>query len=206
MSLRVVIIEDHEILLHSYAEIIDSDSQFTTVGKYISCETALINFKNDNPDILLIDVQLPGINGIEGIKTFKRFKPQVQAIVISVHEGSKYIFEALCAGAVGYLTKNIEPQELISALLQAKNGGAPMSSKIARKVVESFQFPKEEELSDRENDVLELLAKGKSYGAIAQDLHLSINTIKTHTRNIYEKLHVNSKKEIIQKYSLKNTK
>jgi len=200
MSSRVVIIEDHEVLLHSFAEILNSSSELTVVGTYTNCEVALEHFYNDNPDVLLIDIQLPGMNGIEGIKAYKKQNAKIHAVVISVHEGSKYIFEALCAGAVGYLTKNIEPKELINSLLQVKNGGAPMSSTIARKVVESFQFPNEKELTERENEVLRLLAKGKSYGAIALELHLSINTIKTHTRKIYEKLHINNKKEIIQKY------
>lgn len=200
MSLKVVIIEDHKVLLHSFTEIVNSDAQLEVTGAYTNCESALLNFNHDNPDVLLIDVQLPGMDGIEGIKVFKKLKQNILPIIISVHEGSKYIFEALCAGAVGYLTKNVEPEELIRAILQANNGGAPMSSIIARKVVESFQFPKEKELTERENDVLKLLSQGKSYGAIAKELCLSINTIKTHTRNIYEKLHVNSKKEIIQKY------
>ena len=200
MSLRVVIIEDNEVLLNSFSEILDSDSEFVVVGTYTSCEAALECFSDDDPDLLLIDVHLPGMNGIAGIKAFKKINIKVHAVIISVHEGSKFIFEALCAGAVGYLSKNIEPKELLDSLKQVKNGGAPMSSKIARKVVESFQFPNEEALSERENEVLKLLAKGKSYGAIAQELFLSVNTIKTHTRKIYEKLHVNNKKEIIQKY------
>ncbi|MDY8138451.1 response regulator transcription factor [Aquimarina sp. 2201CG5-10] len=201
MSIRVVIIEDYETLLSSFVEIINSTDEFIVVGGYTNCEDAIINFKHDNPDVMLIDVQLPGINGIEGIKQFKALKPSIPTVVITVHEDSKYIFDALCAGAVGYLTKNTEPQELISALIQAHQGGAPMSAKIARRVVESFQNPKEKDLSDRENDVLELLAKGKSYATIAKELHLSKNTIKTHTRNIYEKLQINNREEIIQKYN-----
>jgi len=201
MPLRIVIIEDNEVLLNSFSEIINSDADFIVVGTYTSCETALECFAQDVPDILLIDVHLPGMNGIEGVKAFKKINSKVHAVIISVHEGSKFIFEALCSGAVGYLSKNIEPQELLHSLKQVNSGGAPMSSKIARKVVESFQFPNEEALSERENEVLKLLAKGNSYGAIAQELFLSVNTIKTHTRNIYEKLHVNNKKEIIQKYS-----
>jgi len=200
MSLRVVIIEDNEVLLNSFSEIINSDSEFVVVGTYTSCEAALECFACDAPDLLLIDVHLPGMSGIEGVKVFKQINIKVHAVIISVHEASKFIFEALCAGAVGYLSKNIEPHELLQSLKQVKSGGAPMSSKIARKVVESFQFPNEEALSKRENEVLKLLAKGKSYGAIAQELFLSVNTIKTHTRKIYEKLHVNNKKEIIQKY------
>jgi len=201
MSIRVVIIEDYKILLSSFTEIINSEDGFTVVGGYTSCEEALSNFEKDTPDIMLIDLQLPGINGIEGIKQFKMLKPSIPTIIITVHEDSKYIFEALCAGAIGYLTKNTEPEELVSALTQAYNGGAPMSTKIARKVVESFRAPQEKALSKRENSVLQLLAKGKSYASIAKELHLSINTIKTHTRNIYEKLQVNSREDIIQRYN-----
>ncbi len=202
MSLRVVIIEDHLTLLNSFKEIVNAEQDFNVVAAYTNCEDAIKNVLNDLPDFILVDVQLPGMNGIEGIKCMKNLHPSVHAIVITVHEDSKHIFDALCAGAVGYLTKNIDPKELVNALQQARYGGAPMSSRIARKVVESFRFPKEKTLSNRENNVLELLAKGKSYAAIAEELHLSINTIKTHTRNIYEKLQVNNKKEIIQKYGL----
>ena len=202
MPLKVVIIEDHITLLSSFVEIVSSSSDFEVVASYSNCENALSNIHQDSPNLVLVDVQLPGINGIEGIKQMKMIDPKIQAIVITVHEDSKYIFEALCAGAVGYLTKNIDPEELISALRQAKSGGAPMSMKIARKVVESFRSPQEENLSNRENQVLNLLSKGKSYAAIASQLSLSVNTIKTHTRNIYEKLQVNSKEEIIKKYSI----
>ncbi len=204
-KLNIIIIEDHESILESFKEIINSSDDFKVTGAFLSGEKAIefINNKN-SADIMLVDIQLGGINGIETIKEIKKKVPSILPIIISVHENSKFIFDALCAGAVGYLNKNISPKELITALEQTCNGGAPMSSNIARKVVESFQLPHEKELSERENEVLTLLAKGKSYASIADDLFLSINTIKTHTRNIYEKLQVNSKKEIMDKYGEKS--
>lgn len=203
-KLNIIIIEDHESILESFKEIINSSDKFKVTGAFLSGENAIefINNKN-SADIMLVDIQLGGINGIETIKEIKKKKPSILPIIISVHENSKFIFDALCAGAVGYLNKNISPKELITALEQTCSGGAPMSSNIARKVVESFQLPHEKELSERENEVLTLLAKGKSYASIADELFLSINTIKTHTRNIYEKLQVNSKKEIMDKYGEK---
>ncbi|SED42316.1 DNA-binding response regulator, NarL/FixJ family, contains REC and HTH domains [Tenacibaculum sp. MAR_2010_89] len=203
-KLNIIIIEDHESILESFKEIINSSDKFKVTGAFLSGENAIefINNKN-SADIMLVDIQLGGINGIETIKEIKKKNPSILPIIISVHENSKFIFDALCAGAVGYLNKNISPKELITALEQTCSGGAPMSSNIARKVVESFQLPHEKELSERENEVLTLLAKGKSYASIADELFLSINTIKTHTRNIYEKLQVNSKKEIMDKYGKK---
>lgn len=200
-KLNVVIIEDHESILESFTEIVNTSEKFTVLAGFTSGEEA-ISFvkKNTDVQIILADIQLGGINGIQTIREIKKLIPEVLPIVISVYENSKYVFDALCSGAIGYLTKNVSPKELINALEQTQNGGAPMSSNIARKVVESFQAPHEKELSERENQILNLLAKGKSYASIADELFLSINTIKTHTRNIYEKLQVNSKKEIMEKY------
>ncbi len=198
---KVIIIEDNENILEAFKDIIDSSNNFTVIGAFTSGEKAFSFIqKKEKPEILLVDIQLEGINGIETIKKIKKKIPKVLPVVISVHENSKYIFDALCVGAVGYLNKNTSPKELINALEQAYSGGAPMSSNIARKVVESFQLPHQNELSERENEILNFLAKGKSYASIADELFLSINTIKTHTRNIYEKLQVNSKKEIMDKF------
>lgn len=196
---NVVIIEDNESLLISFKEIVNSSKEFKVIGAFINCESALSFCKNENPDIILIDIKLPGMNGIEGVKRFHYQNPKAKSMVISVYEDSDYIFDALSAGAIGYLTKNTSPEELISALRQVKNGGSPMSGNIARKVVSYFQLPKQKELTLRENEVVKLLSKGKSYATIAEELFLSVNTIKTHTRNIYEKLHVSKKEELIEK-------
>ena len=196
----VVIVEDNEVLLESFTQIIDQIRDFEVMGSFTNCEDALSSINNLQPDVVLMDIQLPGMNGIEGIKRLYFQWPAIKTLVISVHEESSYIFDALSAGAIGYLTKNSTPEELQNALDQVMAGGSPMSSTIARKVVSYFQTPKQEALSERENEVLQVLAKGKSYAAIANELNLSINTIKTHTRNIYEKLHVNSREEIIEKF------
>lgn len=197
---NVLIIEDNESLLNAFSAIVNAADSYQVMGKFTNCEEALKFAETAEPDIILVDIKLPGMNGIEGIKRFRHQNPGAKSVVISVHEDSDYIFEALSSGAVGYLTKNTNPEELINALDQVQNGGAPMSSRIARKVVAYFQMPQQNTLSPRENDVLRILAQGKSYATIAEELNLSINTIKTHTRNIYEKLHVNKREDLIKKF------
>ena len=201
MIMRVVLIEDYEVLRNSFKDIINQEEGYVVVGDFESYEEALPKIKKLNPDIIFTDITLPGINGIEGTKQLKQLLPDVSIIVISVHENSKYVFNALCAGAIGYLTKNSGKQKVVEALQQLKVGGAPMSVNIARMVVESFQNKQHNELTDRENDVLNLLSKGQSYASIADQLFLSVNTIKTHVRNIYEKLQVKSKTELMNKFN-----
>ncbi|NHN26572.1 response regulator transcription factor [Flavobacterium jejuense] len=198
---KIVLIEDYELVRNTYKEIIDSDESFEVIGDFESCELAIPELKELQPDVIFMDINLPGINGIEGIKIIKKQFPKIAIIVVTVNEESNYVFEALCAGAVGYITKISGKQKIIEALEQLDQGGAPMSIKIARMVVESFQEKKLNELSDRENEVLILLAKGKSYASIGDELNVSVNTIKTHVRNIYEKLHVTSKGEVIEIYN-----
>ncbi len=195
---KVVIIEDYEVVLQSYAEIVNSSPDFEVVGTYKSCESALLEIEQKIPDFVLIDITLPGIDGIEGIKRIKALLKEVSIIVVTVHENSKYVFQALCSGAVGYLTKTTGENQLLYALCQARDGGAPMSIAIARMVVDSFKEKKIDELTDRENNVLLLLSEGKSYASIAETVHLSVNTIKYHVRNIYEKLHVTNKEDAIR--------
>lgn len=197
--IKVVLIEDYDILRNSLKDIINQEEGYEVVADFESYESALPNIKEFNPDVILTDITLPGINGIEGIKQLKQLLPQVAVIVVSIHENSQYVFDALCAGAVGYLTKNSGKQKVIEALNQLRLGGAPMSVNIARMVVESFQKKSHNDLTQRENEVLDLLSKGKSYASIADELCLSINTIKTHVKNIYEKLQVSSKEELINK-------
>ena len=196
----VVIIEDNESILRSFEEIINTTQEFKVIGGFTNCEDALEFCENATPEIILVDIKLPGINGIEGVRRFKNVVPNTKCVMISVHEESNYIFEALSAGAIGYLTKNTTFEELIAALKQVNQGGSPMSGQIARKVIAYFQPPKQQELSDRENEVLKHLARGKSYATIADELNLSINTIKTHTRNIYEKLHIRKRKELMERF------
>ena len=197
--IKVVLIEDYEILRKSLKDIVNQEQDYEVVGDFESYETALPEMKELAPDIVLTDITLPGISGIEGIKQVKLILPQAAIIVVTVHENSQYVFDALCAGAVGYLTKNSGKQKVVEALNQLKLGGAPMSVNIARMVVESFQQKRHNDLTQRENEVLNLLSQGKSYASIADTLCLSVNTIKTHVKNIYEKLQVSSKEELINK-------
>ncbi len=199
--MKVVLIEDYEVLRNSLKEIINQEEDYEVVGDFESYEEALPKINKLNPDIVFTDITLPGINGIEGTKQLKQILPNVSIIVISVHENSQYVFDALCAGAIGYLAKSSGKQKVIEALQQLKAGGAPMSVNIARMVVESFQQKKHNDLSERENEVLNLLSKGRSYASIADDLYLSVNTIKTHVRNIYEKLQVSSKEELMNRFN-----
>lgn len=206
MKKKIVIIEDYKLIRDTYEEIINNSDEYEVIGSFESCEEALANIKENNPDIMLVDISLPGMNGISGINQFKQHLPGLQIIVITVHEQPNYIFDALCAGAVGYLTKSGGTQQILGALQQLKNGGAPMSSSIARKVVESFQAKKLKELSYRENEVLGQLSRGKSYASISEALFISINTVKTHIKNIYEKLQVNNREEAIKLYDGESTR
>ncbi len=203
---RIVLIEDYELVRNTYKEIINSTENFKVIGDFESCELAIPKLEELAPDVVFMDINLPGMNGIEGIKIIRKQFPEIAIIVVTVNEESNYVFEALCAGAVGYITKVSGKQKILEALEQLDQGGAPMSIKIARMVVESFQEKKLNELSDRENEVLTLLAKGKSYASIGDALNVSVNTIKTHVRNIYEKLHVTSKEEVIKVYNNANKK
>ena len=197
MKKTVVLIEDYALVLESFTKIINLTKDFEVIEGFTNCEEALEQIDKLNPDFVLMDITLPGMSSIEGIKRIKTILPSVTIIVVSVHENSKFVFEALCAGAVGYVTKSSGQEKLIEALYQAKMGGAPMSINIARMVVESFQKQYFNDLTDKENEVLNLLSEGKSYASIGENLNVSINTIKFHVRNIYEKLHVSNKNELI---------
>jgi len=202
-SIAISIIEDNEVVREGLKLLIDSMSNHIVVSTFENCEDALPNLKYDKPDIILMDLELPGMNGIEGIKQIKKLMPATNIIVISVHENSDLVFESLVAGATGYITKSTNHSQLLNAIDEIMNGGAPMSGKIARMVVESFQRNQNSPLTKRETDVLELLAKGKSYTVIAVELFIHKETVKSHIKHIYHKLMVNSKADAIEK-ALKN--
>jgi DNA-binding NarL/FixJ family response regulator len=192
-------------LAKGFSEIINRTDSFTVVNIYQTCEEAIKNLKYDNGNIFLVDIDLPGINGIEGTRKIKVVLPDANIIMVTVYENSDMVFAALCAGATGYLTKNVSPIDLIDALNQTVKGGAPMSIKIAKMVVGSFQKkPSKIELSRREKEVLLQLAEGNTYDTIADNLFISKNTIKFHLKNIYIKLQVNSNIEAVQKASKEN--
>lgn len=202
---KVVIIEDNIPLSKAYAEIINETQEFEVINVYDNCEEAIEKLKYDNAEIYLVDINLPGINGVEGTKRIKKIRPKSSIIMVTVYENSDIVFDALCAGASGYLTKNLNPEELVDALRETIAGGAPMSIKIAKLVVSSFQKrPSKIRLSKREKEVLTLLSDGNSYDVIAERLFISKNTIKFHLKNIYMKLQVNSNIEAVQKANKEN--
>jgi DNA-binding NarL/FixJ family response regulator len=168
------------------------------VATYESCEAALKHLDKDHPDIVLMDIELPGISGIEGTRIIKKQHPDIEILVITVHDDSDLVFQALVAGASGYITKNAPHNKILDAINEIAQKGAPMSSKIARLVVESFQRNQNSPLSPRETEVLELLAEGKSYSVIADELFIHKETVKSHIKNIYYKLQVNSKAAAIE--------
>jgi DNA-binding NarL/FixJ family response regulator len=196
---RIVIVEDNDAVREGFSLIINSVSSYYVVNGYDNAEDAIKHLKKDKPDIMLMDLELPGMNGIEAINIIKKSSPHIQLIVNTIYENSDLVFQALCRGASGYITKNTSHTELLDALDEVTNGGAPMSSKIAKMVVASFQKNQNSPLSPRETEVLELLSKGKSYSMIAQDLFVTKETAKSHIKNIYSKLQVHSKSEAIAK-------
>ncbi len=200
---KITIIDDNPEVQDGFALLLRSMENVEVTSRYTSCEAALKKIVADAPDIVLMDIELPGMNGIQGTQKVKKLLPSVEIIVITVHDQSEMVFEALCAGATGYITKDSDVSKLSEAIEEIRKGGAPMSSNIARMVVGSFQKNQKTPLTPRETEVLEQLSKGKSYSVIADQLFVHKETIKSHIKNIYFKLQVNSKADAIEK-ALKN--
>lgn len=196
---RITIVEDDSIIRNAFVTLIQQDKKYQVVNAYGDAESAIKNLKSDEPDICLMDIELPGINGIVAISRIKAILPKTQVVVVTVYENDDLVFKALCEGASGYLTKNIPTEKLIDSLQELEKGGAPMSTKIARLVVQSFHKNRQSPLSNRELEVLELLSSGKSYSTIANQLFVDKETVKSHIKNIYQKLEVHSKAEAIEK-------
>jgi DNA-binding NarL/FixJ family response regulator len=196
---RIVIVEDDNIIRNAFVTLIQQSGDYVVANDYSNAEAAIKNAKDDAPDVYLMDIELPGMNGIEAIPKIKALLPNTQVVVVTVYENDDLVFKALCEGASGYLTKNMPPQKLIESLKELENGGAPMSTNIARLVVSSFHKNRQSPLTARELEVLELLSSGKSYSTIADQLFVDKETVKSHIKNIYLKLEVHSKAEAIEK-------
>lgn len=195
---RVLIVEDDPEIRSSFTMIVDSSQKFTVVNAYSSCEDAIKHLQADKPDIVLMDVELPGgMNGIKGTKIIKEKSPNADIIMVTVYEDSEMVYEALKSGASGYITKSANYMELLSALEEITRGGAPMSSKIARMVIDNFHLNPNTPLTKRETEILQLISEGKTYTQISEELFISKETSKTHIKNIYSKLQVRSKSEAI---------
>ena len=200
---KVLIIEDDPEIRHSFEVIVNSSQNFQVVNTYSNCEAAIKHLASDKPEIVLMDIGLPGgMNGIQGTKIIKEKSPGTEIVMVTVYEDSELVFEALKSGAGGYITKSANYQELLAALEEIIRGGAPMSSKIARMVIDNFHVNLNSPLTKRETEILSLIAEGKTYTQISEELFISKETSKTHIKNIYSKLQVKCKSEAIAKANL----
>ncbi|MBN1349353.1 response regulator transcription factor [candidate division KSB1 bacterium] len=195
----VIIVEDDDEIRESLAILINGTAGYSCVDTFGDCETAIPAILGDPPDVVLMDIGLPGMSGIEGIRQLKKKLTDIDILVLTVHGDSRLVFEALCAGACGYLLKDTQPVKLLEAIKEANDGGAPMSTQIARMVVSSFKTFPHSSLTLRETEVLTQLCKGKSYKMIAETLFISEETVRRHIKNIYKKLEVGSKSEAVAK-------
>ena len=194
---RVLIVEDDAEIRTSFVMIVNSSQKFAVVNAYGSCEEAIKHLHHDKPDYVLMDIELPGMSGIQGSRIIKDKSPSSEIIMVTVYEDNEQVFEALKAGATGYITKSSNHLELLSALEEISRGGAPMSSKIARMVIDNFHINPNSPLTKRETEILQLISEGKTYTQISEQLFISKETAKTHIKNIYSKLQVNSKSEAL---------
>src|SRR5882757_4315704 len=206
MKITVSIVEDDGEARKLLVGWIKRAEGFQFLSDHSSAETALVVLPEEKPTVVLMDINLPGINGVECVRRMKPMLPATQFVMLTVYEDADHIFNALSAGATGYLLKQTPRSELLSALLEVSRGGSPMASNIARRVVQSFQQTspstiESEELSGREQEVLNLLARGFLYKEIAESLNISVATVNTYIRRIYEKLHVRSRSQAVAKYT-----
>lgn len=197
-NIKIAIIEDDEIIREGYALLIGNAEGYEVVSRYASFDEATKTIVNDNPDVILLDIELPGTNGIAAIPRLKKMLPHSHILILTVYESEKLIFEALANGASGYLTKNTPPAKIVESVKEVKDGGGPMSVNIARMVIKSFQRNQESPLSKRETQILEQIADGKSRSQIAKELFIDLETVRSHIKNIYLKLDVNSRADAIK--------
>lgn len=203
MNLKIGIVEDEQQISDGIRMLINGSEGFSCEHAFLNAELALAEIPRLDLDVVLMDIHLPVMSGIDCVSALKPLCPNTQFVMFTSYEDTESVFKALKSGATGYLTKTTQPSKLLDALLDVHKGGSPMSSHIARKIVSSFQIvtekPELQKLSPRENEILGLLAKGLRYKEIADQLFLSTETVRTHIRNIYEKLQVNSRTEAINK-------
>lgn len=204
MAIAVALVEDNHDLRMGTAFVLRSSPSFEVVGAFESAEELVESFDDLRPDVVLMDIELPGMSGIEATSILKKEHPHVQIVMLSVYEDDENVFQAICAGACGYVSKPVMPAQIIDLVEQAFGGSSPMSPHIARKVLEMFKQhlppPKADyNLTPRELEVLDLLIQGFDNKMIAEKLFLSTFTIRAHIRNIYEKLHVHTKSQAVAK-------
>lgn len=195
---RVVIIEDDQTIREGYTYLINNTSPYRVVNTYPSFDAARQKIVKDNPDVIILDIQMPGTSGIDALPVLKKLLPNVYIIMLTVHETEKIILEALANGASGYFTKNTPSARVIEAIRDVMQGGGPMSPNVAKTVITSLQKNPDSPLTKRETQILSLITRGKDRSQIATELFIEIETVKTHIKNIYLKLNVNSKADAIK--------
>lgn len=201
--ISVAVVEDLEGYRNGLVNLINFTDGYTCTGAYATTEEAIKYLPSLKPDVALIDIGLPGKSGIELVEFIRKNIPSTLCMICTAYDEDEKVFKALKAGAYGYLLKSVSPAEILEAIQKLVNGGSPMSSDVARKVITSFQknSPELNTLTAREKEILELLSKGLLYKEIASHLSISIDTVKRHCFNIYEKLHVSNRTEAVNKYN-----
>ena len=205
MPITVSIVEDNEQLRGTLARVINRAEGFRCLSQYGDAESALESLPKDRPEVVLMDINLPGMNGVECVRRLKQVAPNTLIVMLTVYEDTENIFNALAAGAAGYLLKRTKSAELLEAIREVHRGGSPMTTHIARKVTQSFQkagssSQPTENLSEREQEVLDCLSQGFLYKEIAEKLGISYETVHTYIRRIYEKLQVRTRTEAVAKF------
>ena len=205
MSIKIAIVEDNRSFRDKLTNYLNSMPGYSCVGIYDSAEDALKSIPRLLPDVVLMDIHLPNMSGVDCTRRLKELCPTLQILILTVYEDNDRIFGALKAGASGYLLKRADPTDILHAIQEVRQGGSPMSSQIARRVVQSFRetatdLQKDDTLSQREEAILQQLSKGYSTKEIADKSSISVNTVRTHLQHIYEKLHVRSRTEAVLKF------
>lgn len=198
---RIIIYEDNHKLRASLCMLIEGLEDFEVVGNFPNCNHVIHEVKHAAPELVVMDIDMPGVNGIEAVRMIKEFNPFIYILMYTVFEDDERIFDSLCAGANGYILKKSSPMKFMDALKELREGGSPLTPSVARKVLEKLNQPHHSQynLSGREKEILKLLVQGYSYKKIASDCNISMDTVRSHVRNIYTKLHVNCGREAVVK-------
>jgi DNA-binding NarL/FixJ family response regulator len=205
VKIKVAVFEDNEQLLESLQQLIDSINEFICTGAFPDAKNIEKKIEKANPDVVIMDIDMPGINGIDAVNIIHSKYPRIRVLMQTVFDSNDKIFAAIRAGASGYILKRSSPAKIIESIIDTYNGGAPMTPSVAEKVLNMFRYQNQNtqaenfDLSEREKEILSLLVKGKSYKMIAAECFISIDTVNSHIKNIYEKLHVHSKSEAVVK-------
>jgi len=205
MEIKVAIFEDNNNMREGLYQLINGSNGFTCTGAFPNCDDLVRRIEKSNPDVIVMDIEMPGISGIEGVKLAKENFPEIKILMETIFKDDEKIFASICAGAEGYILKNTDPIEILGAIKEIYEGGSPMSPTIANRVLKMVKSQRASDsknifnLTDREKEILSCLVEGMSYKLIAYECTISIDTVNVHIKNIYKKLHVHSKSEAVAK-------